>query len=128
MSELAYPEMLNQTVVTVRDMRIPAYVGVYEHEHGVQQDVIINVDVGLSDWRIVSDEIDCTISYEPIVLEIRRLASIHHDLVESFADCIARFCLNDTRVSFVKVSVEKSEVWKDCRVGVTIVRCRGDQF
>ncbi len=128
MSEQAYPETSNQTVVTVRDMRIPAYVGVYEHEHGVQQEVIINVDVGLCDWRIESDKIDCTISYEPIVLEIRRMASVHHDLVESFADCIARFCLNDKRVSYAKVSVEKPEVWKDCRVGVTITRYQGDQF
>jgi dihydroneopterin aldolase len=128
MSQNAYPETPNQTVVTVRDMRIPAYVGVYEHEHGVQQEVIINVDVGLSEWQIVSDQIASTISYEPIVLEIRRLASIHHDLVESFADCIARFCLSDERVSYAKVSVEKPEVWKDCRVGVTVTRYQGSQF
>jgi dihydroneopterin aldolase len=120
--------MSSQTVVTIRDMRIPAYVGIYKHEHGVQQDILINVDIKLVDWRIASDQIDSTVSYEPIVAEIRRLAAIHHDLVESFADCLARFCLEDKRASYVRVSVEKPEVWKDCRVGVAVVRHQGEKF
>ncbi|HOO50079.1 MAG TPA: dihydroneopterin aldolase [Alphaproteobacteria bacterium] len=114
----------NLTFITVHHMRLPARIGVYDHEKTGFQDIIVDVEALLSDWEVKSDNIEDTVSYDFIVSEIRRLSQIHHDLVETYAESIARICLSDKRLIRVKISLQKPDIFDDCVVGTTIIRYR----
>ena len=70
------------------------------------------------------DAIDDVVSYDDVVAGIRQLVGSEHiNLVESLAERIVEFCLEDERVVRAKVIVEKLDVLgDDTTVGVEIER------
>ena len=94
--------------VFVRGLCLDMEIGVYGHEHGRTQPVVIDVELDLegAGHQRLSD----TVNYEGIA-EIARAAAGdgHVLLVEDVAERIARGCLEDRRVRRVRVRVEKPE-------------------
>lgn len=116
--------LASSTTITVRDFVIPARIGIYDSEHIRPQNIRVNVEMSLIESEIISDRIDDTVSYEGVVEEIRRMSLFHHELVENFAEELARFCLNDLRISAVTVWVEKTEIYPEGAVGARIHKIR----
>lgn len=118
-------ENRDQTVIFLRDFVLPARIGIYPRERAAPQRLRIGVELTLSDAHAVrEDDIESTFSYEYVAKEIRRLADIHHDLVETFAQNIAAYALRDPRVSEILVRVEKPDVFPEGPAGVWIRRTR----
>jgi dihydroneopterin aldolase len=113
--------------VLVRDLLMPASIGVYRHEHDAPQRVRVNLDLtvrpGVGD---LDDDLDNVVCYETIVVAIRTIVARGHiNLVESLAEEIAAACLADRRVELARVRVEKLDVFADtASVGVEIERGR----
>ncbi len=86
----------------------------------------IGVEIGMKGEAPGRDEIGAVFNYEAIVEGIKRIASGGHiNLVETFADRVAKLCLADRRVAGVRVSVEKLDVYPEMEsVGVVIERRR----
>ncbi|MBE2192140.1 MAG: dihydroneopterin aldolase [Alphaproteobacteria bacterium] len=114
----------NMTFITVREFILPARIGIYEEERLAHQNISVSVIMTLQDYKIPHDRIEYTVSYEGTVDEIRRLANIHHELVEKFAEDLSNFCLKDPRVYNVEVSIEKLDVYPEGRVGTQIIRTK----
>jgi dihydroneopterin aldolase len=118
--------------VFLRDMVLPASIGIYPHEHTAQQRVRINVDLGVDDdsaragLAVGADELGRVVNYEKIADSVRSIASTGHTrLVETMAERIAQACLGDPRVLMVRVRVEKLDVFPDAEsAGVAIERDR----
>jgi dihydroneopterin aldolase len=118
--------------VFLRDMVLTASIGIYPHEHAVQQRVRINVDLGVDDdsaragLAVGADELGRVVNYEKIANSVRSIASAGHTrLVETMAERIAQACLGDPRVLIVRVRVEKLDVFPDAAsAGVEIERDR----
>ena len=112
--------------VFVRDLVLPAHIGIYEHEKAAPQRVRINLDLEVEDGPPEADEIGCVVSYEPLVIAARDiLASGHIALLETLAEQLARECLTDPRVRLAKVRVEKLDAFPDAgAVGIEIERMR----
>jgi dihydroneopterin aldolase len=94
------------TKVFVRGLEVDAEIGVYAHEKGRRQPLVIDVelDVAAEGWRNLSQ----TVNYETIADHARRIAARGHiQVVESFAERLARACFADPRVLKAKVRVEK---------------------
>lgn len=94
------------TKVFVRALKVEAWIGVYDHEHGRRQPLIIDVelDVAASHCERLGD----TVNYETIGQAARSIADEGHiDLVETFAERLAQACFSDTRVTRARVRVEK---------------------
>jgi dihydroneopterin aldolase len=94
--------------VFVRGLRVEAEIGVYDHEHGRLQPLLIDVelDVAAESCEHIAD----TVNYEDVAGHARRLAAAGHlKLIEAFAERLARACLEDRRVTRVRVRVEKPE-------------------
>lgn len=94
--------------VFVRGLRVEAEIGVYEHEYGRRQPLLIDVelDVAAQSCEHIAD----TINYETVVAHARQLAAAGHlKLIETFAERLARACLEDVRVVRARVRVEKPE-------------------
>jgi len=94
------------TKVFVRALKVEAWIGVYDHEHGRRQPLVIDVelDVAASHCERLGD----TVNYETIGQAARGIADEGHiDLVETFAERLAQACFADSRVTRARVRVEK---------------------
>ena len=115
---------MNITKIIVRDFVIPARIGIYPEEQISKQNIIVNVSMQLSDYIIIHDTIEDTVSYEGIVNEIRKQSEVHHNLVETLAEVLANFCLIDKRVFAVEIQIEKLTAFREGRVGCHLTRVR----
>ncbi len=118
----------NSDKVFIKNLTLYMSIGVYELEKKKKQRVIINAELIVDQGKAAeSDNIDDTVSYEDVVNNIKSLAANQHfNLVESFAEQIARVCLEDERLEEITVRVEKPDVLGNDleSVGVEIRRLR----
>jgi len=94
------------TKVFVRGLKVDARIGVYRHEEGRTQPLVIDVelDVAVSDWSRLSE----TVNYERIAEKARRVAAEgHRGLVETFAHHLAEACFEEPKVTRARIRVEK---------------------
>jgi dihydroneopterin aldolase len=118
--------------VFLRDMVMPARVGVYPHEHAAPQRVRINVDLAVEEAPplpegaspTIREELSRVVDYESVAQQVRTIVGARHvRLVETLAERIAAACLLDSRVRIVRVRVEKLDVFPDAvAAGVEIER------
>lgn len=98
--------------IFVKGLRVDAAIGVYAHEHGRTQPLIIDAvfDLTLHDITGLKD----TLNYEKVG-EITRgfLAKGHVILVETLAEDIAKALLDLPHVTRAEISISKPEALKD---------------
>jgi dihydroneopterin aldolase len=122
--------------VFLRDLVLPASIGVHPHEHAARQRVRINVDLGVEDdgarplsrKSVGRDELSRVIDYEKVAETVRNIVcSGHVRLVETLAERIAEACLADRRVNLARIRVEKLDIFPDAAsAGVEIERRQGN--
>ena len=94
--------------VFVRAMRIEAQIGIYDHEHGRSQPLIVDVEMAIAASGF--ENIHDTVNYEAILAKAHAVAAAGHvKLVETYAEQLAKACLEDPRALQVRVRVEKPE-------------------
>ena len=99
------PRRLGMTV-HVRGLQVQASIGVYDHEKGCLQPLVIDVelDLGAAPVRDLSDTLD----YDGVARICLGLAAGGHiELVETFAERVALECMRDVRVLGVRVRIDK---------------------
>jgi dihydroneopterin aldolase len=116
----------------VRDLILPASIGVYPHEHGALQRVRINLDLAITDdgaarlsrAPVGADDLARVVDYEVIVNRARAITAAGHvQLVETLAERLAEACLTDPRILAIRVRVEKLDIFPDAAsAGVEIER------
>lgn len=94
--------------VFLRGLRLDAEIGVYAHERGRSQPLLVDIEVEL-DARPVGSIRD-TLNYEVLARHARALTGAGHiELVESFAQTLAQLCLQEPQARRVRVRVEKPD-------------------
>jgi dihydroneopterin aldolase len=114
------------TTVFVRGLAVAAQIGIYDHEHGRKQPLVADVELSLTPGPI--EHFADTVNYESVAEKAQAIADAGHlHLVETFAERLARACLEDPRVIRVRVRVEKPEALapQAQAAGVEIVLERG---
>lgn len=102
----AEPPAVRALTVFVRGLTVEAGIGVYDHERGRLQALVIDVTLKLAPAPV--ERLADTIDYEAVAEAARAIvAGGHVGLVETFAERLARACLEDARVASVTVRVEK---------------------
>jgi 7,8-dihydroneopterin aldolase/epimerase/oxygenase len=92
--------------VFVTGLKVQAQIGVYRHEIGRVQPLIVDVELDVPTSG--SDRLAETLNYETILQAAQALAAEGHvDLVETFAHRLAGRCLEDGRVTRARVRIEK---------------------
>jgi dihydroneopterin aldolase len=112
--------------VFVTGVQVQAEIGVYRHEIGRVQPLIVDVELDVP--TDASDRLADTFNYEAILKAAQDLAAGGHvDLVETFAHRLAERCLADPRVTRARVRIEKPLALAPHAVaaGVEIVLGRG---
>jgi 7,8-dihydroneopterin aldolase/epimerase/oxygenase len=113
--------------VFIRDMVLPASIGIYPHEQSAVQRIRINVDLGVPEAEgtgVGRDELNRVVNYERVAQTVRQIVGAGHVmLVETLAERIAEACLADRRVEFARIRIEKLDVFADAAsAGVEIER------
>jgi len=110
--------------VFVRGLEVEAGIGVYDHEHGRLQRLVIDVLLEMEPHPI--ERLGDTVNYETVAQAARAIVDEGHvGLVETFAERLARACLEDRRVSRATVRVEKpGALGGDAAPGCEIVLAR----
>lgn len=99
---------VTQTRVFVTGLRIEAEIGVYAHERGRAQPLIVDVELDLA--VAGAERLADTVNYEHVARHAQQIAAEGHiNLVETFAERLAMACLEDPRVSRAKVRVDKPQ-------------------
>ncbi|NBB14011.1 dihydroneopterin aldolase [Caulobacter sp. SLTY] len=111
--------------IFVHGVRLEAEVGVYPHERGRTQPLIVDVELDVA-WA-GADRLADTVNYETIVAAARAVvAEGHIELVEIFAEHLAGRCMTDPRVTRARIRVEKPEALAPHAAGagveITVVR------
>ena len=112
--------------VFIRNLELPAQIGVWRHEHGKQQPVRINVDLAVEDLIDLGDDLAKVVDYGVIEDKIRGIIGEGHiRLIETLAERIAAACFDDQRVKIARVRVEKLHALPNAEsAGVEIERTR----
>lgn len=112
--------------IFIRDLRLQVSIGIYDFELAKPQAVVVNVDLFLAlPEKAAEDDIANVLNYDVIHDGIVALAkSRHFNLQETLVDAILDLCLAQRQVIEARVSTEKPDVYKDCRVGYEAVRRR----
>jgi dihydroneopterin aldolase len=110
--------------IFVRNLLLPAHIGVYEHEKQGPQRVRVNALLTVD--REAGDNMRTVVNYESVVEAVRDIAgSGHIELVEIFAARVLAQCFEDRRVQSAWVSVEKLDPYPEAEsVGVIMERHR----
>jgi 7,8-dihydroneopterin aldolase/epimerase/oxygenase len=111
--------------VTVRGLVLMCSIGIRPREREARQRVRVSVDLTAAD-PFPGEDRRRIINYEKIVARIREIASAGHiDLCEGFAERVCTACFIDPRVEWVRVWVEKLDVFPDAEgVGAILERER----
>ncbi|HEX7885451.1 MAG TPA: dihydroneopterin aldolase [Phenylobacterium sp.] len=118
--------LLISSKVFVTGVKVQAEIGVYRHEIGRVQPLIVDVELDVP--TDASDRLADTFNYEAILEAAQAVAAGGHiALVETFAHRLAQRCLADPRVSRARVRVEKPLALAPDAVaaGVDITLARG---
>jgi dihydroneopterin aldolase len=94
------------TKVFVHGLKVQAEIGVYRHEIGRVQPLVVDVELDVP--TAGAGRLSETLNYETILEAARAIAAGGHiELVETFAERLAQACLADPRVTRARVRVEK---------------------
>jgi 7,8-dihydroneopterin aldolase/epimerase/oxygenase len=94
------------TKVFVTGLKVQAEIGVYRHEIGRVQPLVVDVELDVP--TAGAERLSETLNYETILEAAREIAGGGHiELVETFAERLGQACLADGRVTRARVRVEK---------------------
>ena len=115
------PEMERR--IFIRDLRLQVSIGIHDFEQDKPQTVVVNVDLLLAPAdKAHGDRIANVLNYDVVHDGIVALASSRHfNLQETLVEAILDHCLAQPGVIEARVSTEKPDVYKDCRVGYEAV-------
>ena len=94
------------TKVFVTGLKVQAEIGVYKHEIGRVQPLLVDVELDVP--TAGAERLSETLNYETILEAARAIAGAGHiELVETFAERLGHACLADPRVTQARIRVEK---------------------
>ncbi len=114
--------------IFIDDMRVDAWVGIYDREKAAPQRLQIDLTFGVPDAAAQKDDIADTIDYAQVIARIRsELATEKFNLLETLGEHIVAMLFDEFRAPWVKISIAKAGIMKDVkRVGVFIQRGRDE--
>ena len=103
--------------IYIKDFTSPASIGIYPHEKGVTQPLIMHLEL-YGKW-VAPDFLD----YDQIIACIQNLlAQQHYELLETLAETIAHTLINHFKIQKLVLAIDKPQAVKNALVGVKIER------
>ncbi len=120
--------MLPLDKVCVRDLVLPARIGIWSEERNISQRVRFSIELSVLPAAGKADDLNSVVSYDFIIGAIKHAVEAGHVLLtETLAERIAEHCLSHERAAEVRVVVEKLDRIPGAALGCEIVRRRPDR-
>jgi len=114
--------------IHIRNLVIPAVIGVHSRERKKPQDIILNITLYTDTTRAAeADDIALTVDYEALCARlVKYIRASSFTLIESLADAIAKLLLNTRGILACRVVLDKPGALNPCKsVAVEIFRTSG---
>ncbi len=114
-------------IIFLRELRIETVIGIYDWERRIKQPVILDLEMAADAHRAAAaDNIDDTLNYKAVAKRIIAFVEgSEFQLVETLAERVAEIVLNEFKVSWLRLTVNKQGAVRGARdVGVIIERGR----
>ena len=112
-------------IIFLRNLKIDTVIGIYDWERRIKQTVILDLEMATDIKKAAkSDDIADTLDYKAIAKRvISFVEESEYKLVETLAERIAEIIVNEFKVPWVKLSLNKIGAIRGARdVGVIIER------
>lgn len=112
-------------IIYLRNLRVPARIGIYDWEKAIKQELSFDLDMGTDIRRAAaSDHIDDTLNYKAVAKRVYQFVSeSRYELVETLAERVAELVMNEFQVPWVRLKLSKGEaVSGTSDVGIIIER------
>lgn len=116
----------NQTFkINIKELEILANIGVYKHEKNAKQKLILNIEISLrNDQKINDDELSSTIDYVLLAKMAEEVAqSKHFNLIETFAQALAKQIMQDYRIEKLCLSIAKPSAIANAQYAQVMIEC-----
>ena len=112
--------------IFIDDLRVNAWVGIYDREKAAPQGLQIDLTFGVPDAAAQKDDIRDTIDYAQVIARIHsELREKKFNLLETLGEHIVAMLFDEFNAPWVKISIAKAGIMKGVkRVGVFIERGR----
>ena len=108
--------------VFVHGLSLMGRIGVSDAERARPQRIVLDIDMAVLD-AAHDDRVEAVVDYGQVAARARAIVALPAvRLVETLAERIAAACLEDARVTKVRVRVAKPDILPDATVGVTVER------
>lgn len=114
-------------IVFIRDLKAECVIGIYPWERRTRQTVLIDLDLATDNRRAAaSDRIEDALNYKAVSKRVHEFAAASQfQLVETLAERIAELLLDEFRLPWVRVRLNKRGALRAAGdVGVVIERER----
>ncbi|MEE2893333.1 MAG: dihydroneopterin aldolase [Pseudomonadota bacterium] len=100
--------------IELRRLQIDTVIGVYEWERGVRQRLYLDLDLP-TDAAVAIEDLAKTVDYDAVAKHVRAFAAAaRHELIETFADTLARDLLVSFRLPWIELVIAKPGAVADC--------------
>jgi dihydroneopterin aldolase len=117
------PCVTSRCEVMLHDLHVMADIGAYAAEHGVLQPLILHVTLTVTPPG--SDDLGDTFNYADIGDYARHLAGQRIGLIETFAQRLARKCLETDVVIEAEVRIDKPRAVPGAMAGTRVLLRKG---
>ncbi len=113
-------------IIFLRDLRVESVIGIYGWERQVKQTLVFDLEMA-TDIRkaAASDKIEDTLNYKAVAKRIIHFVQHEHEfeLVETLAETLAGLILEEFKVSWLRLTLNKQGAVRGARdVGIIIER------
>lgn len=112
-------------IIYLNDLRIDTIIGIYDWERQTKQTVILDIQMGTDIRRSAeSDSIEDTINYKAVAKRLFNfVGESEFELVETLAEKITEILLNEFKIPWVRLQLNKQGALRGVRdVGIIIER------
>jgi dihydroneopterin aldolase len=114
--------------VSIRDLRVPAVIGVHDWEREIEQTLIVSVDMAADVARAAaSDDLADALDYSAVAETIAAvLRAGRFRLIETAAERVAERLLADFRLPWLRLELRKPITTGGYAAIITLERARGN--
>ena len=112
-------------IIYLKDLRIDTIIGIYDWERQTKQTIILDIEMATDISKAAkSDNIDDALNYKAVAKRIIAYVSeSEFQLVETLAEHVAEILINEFKIPWVRLSLNKQGAVRGVRdVGVIIER------
>src|SRR5690606_3782849 len=105
--------MTNLDCIYIKNFSCPAHIGLYKHEKGITQPIVIHAEL-YGSWAGAH-----FLDYDLVIKKIKQvIAQQHYELIETLAETLSQALLSQFAIKKLILAIDKPQAVAEALVGV----------